>query len=173
MMKRNKKEEIAQQIAEKFQKSQGFYFTEFQGLDVQKMGQLRLEFRKAGIEYKVVKNTLIKKALADAADADRLAEGLKNTTAVAFSYDDPIAPAKIIKKFSKDNEGLRFKMASVDGTLFGAEALPQLSEMLSKSDNIARTAGLINNVIASVPMVMNAVMRDLVSVIDQVGKLEK
>jgi large subunit ribosomal protein L10 len=173
MMKRDTKEQIAQEIAEKIRKSQGFYFTEFQGLDVQKMGQLRLEFRKAGIEYKVVKNTLIKKALRDVADADKLASGLKNTTAVAFSYDDPVAPARIIKKFSKDNETLKFKMASVDGVVFGPDSLSQLSEMLSKTENIGRAAGLINNVIGSVPMVMNAVMRNLVSVIDQVGKLEK
>jgi len=173
MMKRDKKEQIAQEIAEKIQKSQGFYFTEFQGLNVTKLGQLRLEFRKAGIEYKVVKNTLIKKALKEVADADKLFSGLKNTTAVAFSYDDPLAPAKIIKKFSKDNEALKFKMASIDGAVYGPESLPQLAEMLSKTENLGRAAGLINSVISSVPMVMNAVMRNLVSVVDQVGKLEK
>jgi large subunit ribosomal protein L10 len=173
MMKRDKKEQIAQEIAGKIERSQGIYFTEFQGLDVKKMAALRNEFRQAGIEYKVVKNTLIKKALKNVADADKLASGLKNTTAVAFGYDDPVAPAKIIKKFSKDNEALKFKMATIDGVVFGADALPQLSEMLSKTENIGRAAGLINSVISSVPMVMNAVMRNLVSVIDQVGKLEK
>jgi large subunit ribosomal protein L10 len=170
MMKRDKKEQIAQEIAGKIERSQGIYLTEFQGLNVAKMGQLRLEFRKAGIEYKVVKNTLIKKALKDVAEADKMVGGLKNTTAVAFGYDDPIAPAKIIRKFSKDNEALKFKMASIDGVVFGPDSLPQLSEMLSKKENVGRAAGLINNVISSVPMVVNAVMRNLVSVIDQVGK---
>jgi len=173
MMKRDRKEEIAQEIAGKIERSQGIYFTEFQGLNVAKMAELRREFRKAGIEYKVVKNTLIRKALKNVEDADKLASGLKNTTAVAFGYEDPIAPAKIIKKFSKDNESLKFKMATIDGVVFGADALPQLSEMLTKTENIGRAAGLINSVISSVPMVMNAVMRNLVSVIDQVGKLEK
>jgi large subunit ribosomal protein L10 len=172
-MKRDRKEEIAQEIAGKIERSQGIYFTEFQGLNVAKMAELRREFRKAGIEYKVVKNTLIRKALKNVEDADKLASGLKNTTAVAFGYEDPIAPAKIIKKFSKDNESLKFKMATIDGVVFGADALPQLSEMLTKTENIGRAAGLINSVISSVPMVMNAVMRNLVSVIDQVGKLEK
>ncbi|NTU93131.1 MAG: 50S ribosomal protein L10 [Chlorobiaceae bacterium] len=172
-MKRDKKEQIAQEIAGKIERAQGIYFTEFQGLNVTKMAQLRNEFRKSGIEYKVVKNTLIRKALKSVADADKLASGLKNTTAVAFGYDDPVAPAKIIRKFSKDNESLKFKMATIDGVVFGADALPQLSEMLSKTENLGRAAGLINNVISSVPMVMNAVMRNLVSVIDQVGKLEK
>jgi large subunit ribosomal protein L10 len=173
MMKRDKKEQIAQEIAGKIERSQGIYFTEYQGLNVQKMAQLRNEFRKAGIEYKVVKNTLIRKALKNVAEADKLAAGLKNTTAVAFGYDDPVAPAKIIRKFSKDNELLKFKMATIDGVVFGADSLPQLSEMLSKTENIGRAAGLVNNVISSVPMVMNAVMRNLVSVVDQVGKLEK
>ena len=173
MMKRDKKEQIAQEIAAKIERSQGIYLTEFQGLNVAKMAELRREFRKAGIEYKVVKNTLIKKALKNVAEADKLASGLKNTTAVAFGYDDPVAPAKIIRKFSRDNEALKFKMATIDGAVFGADALPQLAEMLSKTENIGRAAGLINSVISSVPMVMNAVMRNLVSVIDQVGKLEK
>ena len=173
MMKRDRKEEIAQEIAGKLERSQGIYFTEFQGLSVAKMAALRNEFRKAGIEYKVVKNTLIRKALKNVAEADKLAAGLKNTTAVAFGYDDPVAPAKIIRKFSKDNESLKFKMATIDGAVFGADSLPQLSEMLSKTENLGRAVGLINSVISSVPMVMNAVMRNLVSVIDQVGKLEK
>lgn len=169
-MNRDKKEEIAREIAEKIERSQGLYFTEYQGLNVAKMAQLRNEFRKAGVEYKVVKNTLIKKALRNAEEVDRLASGLKSTTAVAFGYDDPIAPARIIKKFAKDNEALRFKMASIDGAVFGPDQLNQLSEMLSKTENIGRLAGVLNNVVSSVPRVVNAVMRDLVSVIDQVGK---
>ncbi len=173
MMKRDKKEEIAQEIAGKIERSQGLYFTEFQGLNVAKMAQLRNEFRKAGIEYKVVKNTLIKKALKSVEEADKLAAGLKNTTGVAFGYDDPVAPAKIIRKFCKDNEALKFKMATIDGVVFGPDSLPQLSEMLSKVENIGRAAGLINQVIASVPMVVNAVARDLVNVIDQVGKRDR
>jgi large subunit ribosomal protein L10 len=169
-MKRDKKEQIVLEVTEKINRSQGIYLTEFQGLSVLKMAQLRNEFRKVGVEYRVVKNSLIKKALKDVAAADKLAVGLKSTTAVAFSYDDPIAPAKIIKKFSKDNEALKFKMAAIDGVVFGADKLPALSEMLSKTENIGRTAGIINNVISSVPMVVNAVARNLVSVIDQIAK---
>ena len=169
-MKREKKEQVVQSVTEKVSRSQGIYLTEFQGLSVSRMSELRNEFRKAGAEYRVVKNTLVKKALSDLAGADRLAGALKNTTGVAFGYDDPIAPARVIKKFSKDNESLKFKMAAIDGVVFEADQLGVLSEMLTKTENIGRAAGIINNVIASVPMVMNAVMRDLVSVVDQVGK---
>ncbi|MCG8343347.1 MAG: 50S ribosomal protein L10 [Chlorobiales bacterium] len=169
-MKREKKEQIVKEVSEKLQKAQGIYLTEFQGLDVSKMAELRNEFRKAGVEYKVVKNTLVKKALENVEGGDRLAEGLVNTTGLAIGYDDPVVPAKVIEKFGKDNELLKFKMASVDGSVFEADKLKELSKMLSKTENVGRVAGLVNNVVSSVPMVVNAVMRDLVSVIDQVAK---
>jgi len=169
-MKRDRKEEIVQEVAEKINKSQGIYLTEFQGLSVAKMSELRREFRKVGVEYRVVKNTLIKQALKDLAGADKLAPGLKGTTAVAFGFDDPVAPAKVIRKFSKTNEMLKFKMASIDGVVFGPDQLPILSEMLTKTENIGRAAGLINGVVSSVPMVVNAVMRNLVCALDQIAK---
>ena len=169
-MKREKKEQIVKEVSEKLHKAQGIYLTEFQGLDVAKMAELRNEFRQAGVEYKVVKNTLVKKALEDVDGGDRLAEGLVNTTGLAIGYDDPVVPAKIIEKFGKNNELLKFKRAVIDGSVFGADKLSELSKMLSKTENIGRMAGLVNNVISSVPMVVNAVMRDLVSVIDQIAK---
>jgi large subunit ribosomal protein L10 len=169
-MKREKKEQIVHEVAEKINRAQGIYLTEFQGLNVDKMAELRNEFRKVGVEYRVVKNTLIKKALKDLADADKLAPGLKSTTGVAFGYDDPVAPAKVIKKFSKGNEALKFKMASIDGVVFGADSLSMLSDMLTKTENIGRTAGLVNSVVSSVPMVVNAVMRNLVCALDQIAK---
>ena len=169
-MKREKKEQIVKDVAEKLEKAQGIYLTEFQGLDVDKMAELRSEFRKAGVEYRVVKNTLIKKALENVDGGDRLAEGLINTTGMAIGYDDPVVPAKIIEKFGKSNEMLKFKMAAIDGAVFEADKLKELSKMLSKTENIGRVAGLVNNVISSVPMVVNAVARDLVSVIDQIAK---
>ncbi|TLU81475.1 MAG: 50S ribosomal protein L10 [Chlorobium sp.] len=169
-MKRDTKEQIVQEVAEKIQRSQGIYLTEFQGLSVAKMSELRNEFRKVGVEFRVVKNTLIKKALKDLACVDKLAPGLKSTTAVAFGFDDPVAPAKVIRKFSKTNDALKFKMASIDGVVFGADSLPLLSEMLTRTENIGRTAGVINNVVSSVPMVVNAVMRNLVCALDQIAR---
>ncbi len=169
-MKRDRKEVIVQEVSETINKSQGIYLTEFQGLSVSKMSELRREFRKVGVEYRVVKNTLIKQALKDLAGADKLAPGLKGTTAVAFGFDDPIAPAKVIRKFSKTNELLKFKMASIDGVAFGSDQLQVLSEMLTKTENIGRAAGLINGVVSSVPMVVNAVMRNLVCALDQIAK---
>ena len=169
-MKRDKKEQVVREVSEKLEKAQGIYLTEFQGLDVATMAELRKEFRNAGVEYRVAKNTLVKKALENVNGGDRLAEGLINTTGLAIGYDDPVVPAKIIQKFSKKNEQLKFKMAAIDGSVFDAGKLGELAGMLSKTENVGRVAGLVNNVISSVPMVVNAVVRDLVSVLDQVAK---
>ena len=169
-MKRDTKEKIVQEVAEQINKSQGICLTEFQGLSVAKMADLRREFRTVGVQYRVVKNTLIKQALKELGVADKLASGLKGTTALAFGFDDPIAPAKVIKKFSKTNDALKFKMAAIDGVVFGADSLPLLSEMLTKTENVGRAAGLINSVVSSVPMVVNAVMRNLVCALDQIAR---
>jgi large subunit ribosomal protein L10 len=169
-MKRLQKEEIVAQVADKLKRAQGIYLTEFSGMTVEQLSHLRTEFRKANIEYKVVKNTLIKKAMEQANISDKLFKGLKKTTGMVLSYDDPIAPAKILKKFAATNDKLKFKLASVDGTLFEAKQLDQVAGMLSKIENIGKLAGVINMTVASVPTVINAVIRDLVNVVDQVAK---
>ncbi|MBC8043607.1 MAG: 50S ribosomal protein L10 [Rhizobacter sp.] len=158
-MKRDEKEKIVADVAEKFKKAQGIYLTEYQGLTVEQATKLRNEFRKSGIEYEVIKNTLAKKAMQQANISDKMFVGLKNTTGVAFGYDDPIAPAKIIKKFAADNDKLKLKLASVEGQVFEGKRLDELAGMFSRLDNIGRVAGTIN-----------AVMRNLAYAISEIGK---
>jgi large subunit ribosomal protein L10 len=158
-MKKDEKAQIISAVTEKMKKANAIYLTEFSGMTVENSTKLRNEFRKAGVEYKVVKNTLAKKALKDANASDKLAKGLKMTTGIAFSYDDPVAPAKIIKKFMDGDDKLKFKMASVEGQIFESAQIKELSGMLSRIENIGRVAGL-----------MMTVMQNLVYTIDQVAK---
>lgn len=169
-MKREQKEKVIASVAEKLKKAQGVYLTDFTGLTVEEVSNLRNEFRKAGIEYRVVKNTLIKKAMQEAKISDKVFSALKNSTGLAISYDDPIAPAKIIKKFVTDNEKLKFKAATIDGAVFESKQLNDVAGMLSKAENIARAIGTVNTLVAGVPRTVSAVMRNLVNVIDQVAK---
>jgi large subunit ribosomal protein L10 len=169
-MKKDQKEKVIATVAEKLKKAQGVYLTDFTGLTVEEVSNLRNEFRKAGIEYKVVKNTLIKKAMMEAKVSDKVFPALKNATGLAISYDDPIAPAKIIKKFSTDNEKFKFKAATIDGAVFESKQLADVAGMLSKAENIARAIGTVNSLVAGVPRTVNGVMRNLVNVLDQVAK---
>lgn len=171
-MKRDEKEKIVSVIAEKLKRAPGIYLTDFQGLTVEQSSKLRNEFRKAGVEYKVVKNTLIKKAMQSANVSDKLFPALKKTTGIAFGYDDPLVPAKIIKKFSADNEKFKFKAASIEGAVFQSNQLDAVAGMMGRAENIARAIGMVNQVIAGVPGTLNAVMRGLVYVISEGKKAE-
>jgi large subunit ribosomal protein L10 len=169
-MTRPEKEKIVEQVAEKMKRASAIYLTEFQGMTVEETRSLRNELRKSGIEYKVVKNTLIKKAIERAQLSDKLFSALKNTTAIAFGYDDPIAPAKILKKFIEENEKLKFKAASIEGQVFDHTQLAKIATMSNKAENIAKAIGVINQTIAGVPMTIHAVIRNLVNVLDQIAK---
>ena len=101
-MKRSEKEEIVAAVAEKVGRARGMFFTDFQGLTVEEATELRREFRKVGVDYRVVKNTLVRKALEDATGYDRVFDKLVGPTGVAFAYDDPVVPAKVIQKFRSE-----------------------------------------------------------------------
>lgn len=129
-----KKSEIAT-IQERFGKAASAVFTDFRGLDVETINKLRREFDKfEGIEYKVVKNTLVKLALEKEEYVENLAEYLCEPTAIAWSYEDPVAPAKIVVDFTKDNDKLRIKCCVLDGKVMDADGVTQLSKMPGKDE---------------------------------------
>ena len=100
-MKRSEKEAIIAEVAEKAARAVAMYFADFSKLTVAEETELRREFRKSSVEYNVVKNTLARKALEQLTGYDRVFDKLVGPTGIAYSYDDPSAPAKIIKKFSE------------------------------------------------------------------------
>lgn len=102
----NQKTEVVNQVSDRFGKAVASVFVDFRGLDVQNDTMLRTQFRSAGVEYQVVKNNLIRRALekSESSATEQLDEFLKGPTAVAWSYEDPSAAAKIIKEFLKKEE---------------------------------------------------------------------
>jgi len=88
-------------------KAQGMFFTDFSGITVEQIDQLRNEFRKSGIEYRVVKNTFAKKALQNVTGYDKVLDKLVGPTGIAFAYKDAAAPAKIIQKFKEKTKNFQ------------------------------------------------------------------
>jgi large subunit ribosomal protein L10 len=143
LTKEQKREAVAA-IAEDLQSVNTVYLTDYQGLSVEQANALRSEFFKADVRYKVLKNTLLKRAM-DEADIDysELYEHLHGPTAVAFT-NDPATPGKVIKKFLEDdNELPRLKGAYVDGAFFGPDALDQLAALKSRDELIGDILGLL------------------------------
>ncbi len=169
-MKRTEKEQIVSEVVEKIGKSKGLFFTDFTGLTVEQATELRREFRKSGVDYRVVKNTLARKALEEAKGYDGVFDILTGPTGIAFAYDDPVAPAKVIKKFSDKYEKLKLKKAVLESTVFTGSQLAQLAALPTRKEMIASMLGSLDAPITGIVGSINAVMRDLVSVIDQIEK---
>ena len=169
-MERSQKEQIVAEVAEVAGKARGMFFTDFTGLTVGQATELRREFRKSGIQYRVVKNTLIRKALEQFAGYDRVYPGLTGPTGVAFAFDDPVAPAKIIQKFTEKHKKLSLKVCVVERQVYEGSRLEELARMPTRKEMMASVLGSIQAPLAGVPSVLQAVIRDLVSVVDELGK---
>ncbi|APS00438.1 50S ribosomal protein L10 [Pajaroellobacter abortibovis] len=136
-MKRTQKDEEIKVLKSCFDKMVAAVFVDYKGLTVAHATKLRQEFRKAGVEYKVVKNTLIKKALQDEPYGQELNDTLMGMTGVAWTYQDPSASAKVIKAFKKEFgvEQLRIKAGVVEKATLDAKAVEeQLATMPGKDE---------------------------------------
>src|ERR1700746_3820302 len=112
-------------------------FLDFKGMTVENVTRLRAEFRKAGVEYKVVKNTLVRHALKDAPFKSKLGNALVGMTGIAWSYEDPSAAAKVVKAFRKDPAGekLQIKGGLIEGSILDAGGVEeQLATMPGKNE---------------------------------------
>jgi large subunit ribosomal protein L10 len=169
-MERSQKEQIVAQVAATAGRARGMFFTDFTGLTVGQATELRREFRKSAVEFRVVKNTLIRKALEQLTGFDRVFPGLVGPTGVAFAFDDPVAPAKIIQKFAEKHKKLSLKVCVVEKQVYEGSRLEELARMPTRKELMASILGSVQAPCAGVPNVLQAVLRDLVSVIDEVGK---
>ena len=164
-MTKEDKLSIINELTEKFKENSHFYVTDTSGLTVAEINDFRRKCFENGIEYRVAKNTLIKKAL-EALEADFTElydEGvLKGSSGIMFSEENANAPAKILKEYKKiDKEkNPNLKAASIDYDLFiGAEQLDALSKLKSKQELIGEVIGLlqspVNNVLGSLMSCQN------------------
>src|SRR5579864_681888 len=131
-MDRTTKDAEIGEIKSRFDRMTAAVFLDFKGMTVENVGKLRAEFRKAGVEYKVCKNTLVKHALKDTAFVAKLDGALTGPTGIAWSYEDPSAAAKVVKAFRKDPAGekLTIKAGLIEGAVLDAKAVEdQLATM--------------------------------------------
>ena len=123
-MDRASKEKQIGEIKARFDKMTSMVLVDYKGMNVETVSKLRAEFRKAGVEYKVVKNTLVKQALKGTKLGDTLSKSLRGMSGLAWSYEDPAAAAKVVKAFKKDNEGkIVIRGGVIDGQLLDGKAV--------------------------------------------------
>lgn len=125
------KKQIVAEITEKLRESQTTVLVDYRGLNVAEVTELRKQLREAGVDFKVYKNKLVKRATAEL-DLTALDEQLVGPTAIAFSNEDAIAPAKIIHNFAKEHEALEIKAGILEGAVVGVEEVKALATLPSR-----------------------------------------
>jgi large subunit ribosomal protein L10 len=135
------------EVRERMEGSTATMLTEYRGLTVGQLARLRAELRKAGAEYRVVKNTLTKIAVKDAG-YEVPDELLTGPTAVTFCGDDPVAAAKALRTFAKDNPALVVKGGILEGRFIDAGEATRLADLASREELLAQLAGLMQAVVA-------------------------
>lgn len=128
MSKLEAKKETVQEIANKFKESDAAVLVDYRGLNVHEVTELRRQLREAGVDYKVYKNTLTRRAIQDF-ELDELNEKLVGPTAVAFSEEDVVTPAKILYGFAKDHEALEVKGGVIEGEVVEVDQIEELSKL--------------------------------------------
>ena len=173
-MNKEQKAASVKEIKEMIESSEALYFADFAGLTVEEVNELRKEFYKSQVKYKVVKNTLTVRALCESGKysghLEKLTEILNGPTGIVFAYQDPVAPAKILKKFVDKIQKPNLKAAVVENEMYDSKKLNTLAALQTKDELIASILGSLNSPASGIVGSLNAVMRDLFSVIEEVGR---
>jgi large subunit ribosomal protein L10 len=143
--------------------------TEYRGLTVQQLGELRKQLRAVSAEYKVVKNRLAKIAIS-ASELDLLKPQLKGPVALVVSKDDPVAVAKAVSTFARANQAFTVKGGYVDGQLMQPDGLKALAELPSKETLRAQVVGAISGPLTQLVSLLQAPQRELAYILAQRGK---
>lgn len=159
-MKLDEKQQLVAELHDKFARSKIVIVTDYKGLDVAGMTELRSKLREVGVEYKVVKNTLLTLASRET-DAEKIQDSFKGTTAVALSYSDPVAPAKVLTEFAKKNEKLEIRLGVMGGKVMSLDQIKALSSLPSREVLLAQVLSAMNGVATSFVRVLNAVPQSL------------
>jgi large subunit ribosomal protein L10 len=123
-----KKQELVEEITTKFRESQTSVVVDYRGLSVSELTTLRKQLRDEGIEFKVYKNSMSRRA-AEAADVAEINDTLVGPTAIAFSNNDVVAPARILNDFAKTNENLEIKGGIIEGKVASLEQIKELADL--------------------------------------------
>jgi large subunit ribosomal protein L10 len=163
-LRKKEKQQIAEDLRDRFSKVAILVLTDYKGLDVKAMNDLRRKLRAEEVEYQVVKNTLLVRASEDN-DVALIKDYFKGPNAIALSYDDPISPAKVLSQFAKENDKLEIKVGLMNGQVLDANAIKALAKLPSREVLLGQFLSALNAIPASFVRTIAEVPRSFVSVL--------
>lgn len=168
----DQKKVIVAEMSEKIKSAKTLVLADYRGLTVEQDTELRSELRKAGVEYKVVKNTLTKLA-AKENGIEGLDGVLNGPTAMAFSVTDLIAPAKVLNEYAKKFDKLEIKAGIVEGRVVDVNGVKELAELPPKEVLIAKVLGGFNAPLSGFVNVLNGNIRGLVVALNAIAEKQQ
>lgn len=167
-MARPEKVQAVEQISERFSKAEGVILTEYRGLTVGEMAELRAALREADADYKVLKNTLARIAVREVGH-EELVDMLEGPTAIAFANRDPAAVAKALDDAAKKWPVLVIKGGLLAGKVITADQAQELAKLEPREVQLAKIAMMMNSPVQQLANVISALLRDLGSMLAQVA----
>jgi len=170
-MKRPQKEEFVSKLSDRLSSSSGFILTEFTGLDVPAMTELRRKLHQVGVEYLVVKNNLARLAFRNV-QLDEQAQAFLETgsTAIVFLSEDPFACPKVLVSFSKEREALKIKGGMMEGNLLDSDQIKSLAKVSSAEEVYVRLVTALKASVARLAMDLKSILTRAVTVLNEVAK---
>lgn len=164
---KDRKQSTVDDLHTKLESASSFYLTDFTGLTVKKVTELRRRLRVAGVEYVVVKNTLAGRALEGLDVPNDVAEFFKGPTAVAIGTVDPVAPAKVLVDFAKENDNKpSMKAAFVSGKGYTASEVERLAKLPSRDQLLAELAGAFEAPMAQLYFLLQAKTQEMLGLLE-------
>lgn len=164
------KKAVVEDITENLNSAGAVYITNYSGMSVAEINDMRGEFFKGNITFKVYKNTLVKRAMEEVGGYDDLYPHLAEQNGFAFVEEELAAPAKIMKKFSEEIQKPKFKAAIIDGDYYGEDELETLAAMKSKSEVIGDIVGLLLAPVSNVVGALQAPGRNIAGAVETIAE---
>ena len=166
-MKREEKKALVEVLNERLLEAKVAVLTDYRGLDTAAMNELRKNLREASVEYRVVKNTLMKRAV-EGTEMALLTDHIAGPSAVALSFDDPVAPAKALIDFSEKNEALEVKLGILNGKILDRAELKALAKLPSREVLLGQLLSVMNGPARAFVTVLSAIPRDFLGVLNAI-----
>ena len=163
-MKIEEKQKLVEELHDRFSRSEVVIITDYQGLDVTTINELRRKLREVDVEFQVVKNTLLVRA-SEKTDVQLISDQFKGPSAVALSYSDPVAPAKVLTDFAKDHDKLEIKAGVMQGKAMDVNAIKALSNLPSREELLAQLLSVLNGVPTQFVRLLNNLPQQFVNVL--------
>ncbi|MFZ5942519.1 MAG: 50S ribosomal protein L10 [Bacillota bacterium] len=166
------KKQLVAEMTERFNGAKSVIITDYRGLNVAEVTELRSKLREAGVDYRVVKNTLLKIA-ANNAGISGTEEYFQGPTAVAFGLEDAVSPAQVLSKFAKDHKNLEIKGGILEGKMIGVNQVKALADLPSREVLLGQVASAFQAPIVGLVNVLQGPIRKLGYALEEVRKLKE